>query len=91
MRQTLSYSEEIRTAYLVRKSVVYLPEVPFHVLFLDVKIPRFRFGGVSAANVLEAVANQVGKNGVDFVVVLEKDFKGYKKRLEKNAAETKIY
>lgn len=90
VRQNLSYNEEIRAAYLVRKSVQHLPEVPYHVLFLDVKVPRFKFGGVTAANVLEAVANKVGDYGINFVVLLEKDYKGVKKRLEKNAA-TKIY
>ena len=88
--QTLSYNEEIRAAYLVRKAVNYLPEIPLHVLLLDVKVPRFRFGGVSAANVLEAVANQVGEYGVGFIVLLEKDYAGVKKRLEK-MPEAKIY
>ncbi len=90
VRQTLSYNEEIQAAYLVQKAVTHLPEIPYNVLFLDVKIPRFKFGGVTAANVMEAVANQVGKNGIDFVVLLEKDYNGLKKRLEKNT-ETKIY
>jgi Zn-dependent protease with chaperone function len=88
--KTLSYHEEIKAAYLVRKSVEHLPEIPFHVLCLDVKVPRFKFGGVSSENVLEAVANQVGKFGIDYIVLLEKSYSSLKKDLQRNDA-VKIY
>lgn len=88
--RTLSYHEEIQAAYLIRKDVRHLPEIPYHVLCLDVKVPRFKFGGISAENVLEAVANQVGKFGVDYLVLLEKNYRGLKKHLDERP-ETKIY
>ena len=88
--RTLSYHEEIKAAYLIRKAVRHLPEIPFHVLCLEVKVPRFKFGGISAENVMEAVANQVGKFGVDYLVLLQKNYGGLKKQLEKNGA-VKIY
>ena len=88
--KTLSYHEEIKAAYLVRKSVRHLPEIPFHVLCLDVKVPRFKFGGVSSENVLEAVANQVGKFGIDYIVLLEKNYSGLKKDLQRDGM-MKIY
>lgn len=90
IRRTLGYHEEIQAAYLVRKAVKHLPEFPFHVLCLDVKIPRFKFGGVTSENVLEAVSNQVGNFEVNFILVLEKDFKGLESKVEKISG-AKIY
>ena len=82
IRQGVAYHEEIQSAYLVRKSVQYMPEIPFHILCLDVKIPKFKLGGITSDNVLEAVANHVGKLEVDFVLVLEKNFSGLKSEVE---------
>ena len=90
IRRILSYHEEIQNAYLVRKAVKYMPEIPFYILCLDVKVSRFKFGGVSSENVMEAVANQIGKLGVDFVLLLEKNFSGLKSEIE-NLAGAKIY
>ena len=90
IRQFLTYHEEIQNAYLVRKAVNYMPEIPFYVLCLDVKVSKFKFGGVSSENVLEAVANQVGNLGVGFVLLLEKNFSGLKREVE-NIAGAKIY
>lgn len=90
IRRVLGFNEEIQAAYLVRKSVRHLPEFPFHVLCLDIKMPRFKFGGVSSENVLEAVSNQVGNFDVNFVIVLEKNYKGLERKIG-NISGAKIY
>ena len=87
----ISFHEEIAEAYLVKKKVEYLPEEPFYVLGIKTKKNWLgRSVGVSDENLLDAVAEQVGKLNVNYVVMLNRQFKKTYKRM-KEIPNSKIY
>lgn len=89
--EVVSWNDEIKAAYLVRKQVKHLPEHPCHVLCLEVKTNWNPFGArVSEADLLDAVIKQVAEVGVHFGLVLNKNFESTKVQVKKiNGA--KIY
>lgn len=69
----VSFHEEIEAAYLVRKKVAYISEVPLNVLGIKTKKNWIgRSIGVSDENLLDAVLGQVEELDIHYVVILGK-------------------
>lgn len=80
----LTYYDEIITLYLVRKVVTHRPDVPFHVLFIELrKAKRFR-GEVSlnAEEILKIAVERLGDIDIGYFAVLEGQFAAVKPQLE---------
>ena len=81
----LTYYDEIVGIYLVRKVVQHRPDIPFHVLFIDLKKPK-RFGGGSTLNaedILKIAVERLDDGNISFFAVLEKELADLKPELEK--------
>lgn len=79
----VSFHEEIEAAYLVRKKVAYIPEIPLNVLGIKTKKNWIgRSIGVSDENLLGAVLGQVEEFDIHYVVILGKQFKNARKKIE---------
>ena len=67
----LDYFEEIRTLYLVRKVVQYRPDIPFHVLFIDLRPPkRFRNTDLNGDEILKIAVERLDNGQIDYFMVL---------------------
>ncbi len=81
----LTYFDEIVGLYLVRKVVRYRPDVPFHVLFVELKKPK-RFGGgsnLNAEDILKIAVERLDDGELSYFAVLEKEMAALKPDLEK--------
>ena len=80
----VSFHEEIEAAYLVRKKVDYISEIPFNVLGIKTKKNWIgRSIGVSDENILGAVLGQVEELDIHYVIILGKQFKNARKKMQK--------
>ena len=84
IRKKLNYFEEIEAIYVARKKVQYFADVPFNVLFLDLKKKGWLKKGdqLGSQDLLNIAFERTADLNINFLVVLEKDYAGLKKRLE---------
>lgn len=84
IRKKLNYFEEIEAIYVARKKVQYFADVPFNVLFLDLKKKGWLQKGdqLGSQDLLNIAFERTADLNINFLVVLEKDYAGLKKRLE---------
>ena len=68
--QKLAGLEEITTMYLVKKDVHYMPEHPFHVLFLSTRRKGPLSNDLTAAELIEIAAKRLNGYGIDYFEVL---------------------
>lgn len=91
VREVVAWHDEIKTAYLVRKQVKHLPEHPCHVLCLEIKTNWNPFGArINEADLLDAIVKHVSEAGVNFALVMNKNFRSIKSQVKK-IEEAKIY
>lgn len=85
IRKKLTYFEEIEAIYVARKKVSYFSDIPFNVLFLDLKKKGWLKGSdnLSSQDLLNIAAERAGELDIHFFVVLEKDFAVLKNQLER--------
>lgn len=82
VKTLVSYHDEITAAYLVEKDVRYFPEQPCYVLGIKIKKQWFKSSSaIKDEDLIEAVANQVGQQGIHYVVNLNK-FSSLEKRMQ---------
>lgn len=80
----IKYYDEILAAYLVRKAVNFLPEIPFNVLFIEMR-KKGMFGNskdLKPQELLNIILDRLKDTDVHFFAILEKDFSSMKPRLE---------
>jgi len=81
----LKYYEDIEAMYLVRKVVQHCPDIPFHVLFIDLRKTKV-FGkklDLKPAELLEVVVERLNDIEIGFFAVLEKEMAPLKPQLDK--------
>jgi len=80
----LEYFEEITAMYLVRKKLQYMPEIPYHVLFIDLRKPK-TFGNkdLKVHEILKIAVDRMKDYEVNFIAVLGKTYGEMKPDLEK--------
>ena len=77
--------EEITAIYLVKKVVKYYPEIPMHVMFIDVRPTKTfnRSGDLSPSEILKIVTDRFGDTEINFFAILVTQFAALKPHLEK--------
>jgi Zn-dependent protease with chaperone function len=80
----LKYYDEIVAIYLVRKVVRYRPDIPFHIVFFDIKKPgRFKRGAVlGAEDILKIALERLDDGNISYFADLEKELAPIKAQLD---------
>lgn len=83
--QKLGTFEEITAVYAVRKVVKYKPEIPFHVLFIELrkKGPLKNRGDLAPADIINIVVERLDTGEINFFATLTAQFAGTKYYLDK--------
>ena len=82
--QKVRYYDEIEELFLVAKETEFYKEVPFHVLFIEMrKKSRFsRNNDLNAQDLLNAVVERLEPFDLGYFAVFEGEFKEIKKNVE---------
>ncbi len=81
----LSFFEEIISIYLVKKVTVHFQEIPFHVLFVELrdKTPFKHKKDLSHDEMLKIVVNRLGYGNIDFYALMSEGMKARKPDFDK--------
>jgi Zn-dependent protease with chaperone function len=86
IRAAVAAAEDVAEAYLVRKAVTHMPEVPLYVLGVTMRLPWYRYRSQTKEHdLVERLAKEVPLPGQWFVVALNDHTVKIRKKMKKIA------